>query len=323
MPILFRDYETRSELLLKTVGAWIYSIHASTDVWCCAYAVDDEPIQLWTPADPVPTEWAEAAHNPGWLVASFNDYFERLIERHVMAARYGWPQIPIERHRCLQASALALALPATLSGVAQALQLEQRKDEVGQRIMLKMARPRRPRAGEDPAGIYWFDDPERRAQLYVYAKQDIATARAIYHHIGFLPPEEQAHWLLDARINDRGIYLDRKLLDAAIQIAKTAQRDINVELQTITEGTITTINQPKLKEWLAAHGCEVTDLQKQTLQKAVFTAELPEVARRVIALRLDGAHAAASKLQTMRNWMAPDGRVRGCFRYHGRAPGVA
>jgi DNA polymerase bacteriophage-type len=44
MAILLRDYETRSQLLLKAVGAWRYSTHASTDAWCCAFAVDDGPI---------------------------------------------------------------------------------------------------------------------------------------------------------------------------------------------------------------------------------------------------------------------------------------
>ena len=43
----------------------------------------------------------------------------------------------------------------------------------------------------------------------------------------FCLPEEQAHWLLDATINDRGIHLDRKLLDAAIEIAEAAQREID------------------------------------------------------------------------------------------------
>ena len=49
MPILLRDYETRSQLLLKAVGSWKYSTHATTEVLCCAYAVDDGPIELWIP----------------------------------------------------------------------------------------------------------------------------------------------------------------------------------------------------------------------------------------------------------------------------------
>ena len=97
------------------------------------------------PGDPIPPAFTEAAKNPDWLVSAFNNSFERLIERHIMAPRYSWPEIPIERHRCLLASALSLALPASLSGVAGALQLEQAKDPVGRRVMLQMSRPRKAR----------------------------------------------------------------------------------------------------------------------------------------------------------------------------------
>ena len=65
----------------------------------------------------------------------------------------------------------------------------------------------------------------------------------------------------------------------------------------------------------------LSDLQKPTLQKALIRAELPPAARRLMELRLDGAHAAALKLTTMRNWMVEDDRIRGAFRYHGASTG--
>src|SRR6516225_4544286 len=102
MPILFRDFETRSTLDLRDVGAWRYTTHSSTDVWCCAYCVDDGPVELWLPGNPIPDQFTEAANNPDWLVCAFNDAFERLVEPYIMAPRYGWPLVPIERHRCLQ-----------------------------------------------------------------------------------------------------------------------------------------------------------------------------------------------------------------------------
>ena len=127
---------------------------------CCAYCVDDGPIKLWVPGDPIPPEFIEAAQNPNWLVHAFNDGFERRIEQHIMGPRYGWPIIPVERHRCSQAAALALALPAELKGVAHALKLSEQKDD-SQALMLQMAKPRRPRKDEDPSKTYWYDDAER------------------------------------------------------------------------------------------------------------------------------------------------------------------
>src|SRR5215472_1004068 len=196
MPVLFHVFETRSVLDLSEVGAWRYSTCAQTDVWCCAYAIDDGPIELWIPGDPISPAFIEAAHNPNWTTSAFGDHFERLITQHIMI-RYDWPMVPIERRRCSQAAALALSLPAKLGSVARVLDLQHQKDDSGRRAMLQMAQPRKPRKDEDPEGRYWFDDPERREQLYAYCKNDVAIERALHHRIEGLIPSEQAQWQLD------------------------------------------------------------------------------------------------------------------------------
>jgi DNA polymerase bacteriophage-type len=180
--VLHRDCETKSTLDLRDVGAWRYATHTTTDVWCYAYAVDDGPINIWKPGDPVPPEIITTAdENSDWSAAAFNDGFERLIEQHILAPRYGWPVVPIQQHRCLQAAALALALPARLESVAKALSLTQQKDAEGHKLMMQMARPRRPRRGEDPNGIYWFGDPERIRRLHEYCRQDVNVERELFY----------------------------------------------------------------------------------------------------------------------------------------------
>ena len=124
--VLYRDIETRSKVSLKKVGAYKYATDPSTEVLCVAYAVDDGPVQLWLPGDPVPLEFLEAAADPSWVVCAHNDAFKSAIEQHVLARRYGFPTIPIERHRCTMAICLALGLPARLGAVANALELVNR-----------------------------------------------------------------------------------------------------------------------------------------------------------------------------------------------------
>ena len=58
--VLHRDYETRSRRDLKRDGTFKYAVDPSTEVLCCAYAVDDGPVQLWKRGDPVPPEFFEA-----------------------------------------------------------------------------------------------------------------------------------------------------------------------------------------------------------------------------------------------------------------------
>ena len=293
MPILHRDYETRSVADLKRVGAHVYAALATTDVWCCAYAVDDGDVQLWTPGMPVPVEFIEAARNHDWLVCAHNDAFERAIETHIMAPRYGWPLIP----------------------------LEQQKDAAGARLMKEMSRPRKHRVGEDPNGIYWVDDRKKLERLFEYCRQDIRTERALHERVGFISAAEQKVWELDAVINNRGIYLDGNLLDGALRIADGLEAEIGLEIAKLTGGAVTSISQTqRLIAWLSKHGVNVDDVRKPTLHKELLNGATPE-ARRVMELRLAGAHAAANKLSTLREWCGADGRVRGGLIYHGGATG--
>src|SRR5262249_12416356 len=126
--VLHRDIETRSRAILRTVGAQRYAADCSTEVLCICYAADSDAIKLWRPGDPVPQEFVVAAQSQNWIATAFNDAFETAIEKSIMSVRYGWPAIPIERHRCTQAACLALGLPAKLSAVADALELSHRKD---------------------------------------------------------------------------------------------------------------------------------------------------------------------------------------------------
>jgi DNA polymerase len=103
--VLHRDYETRSQATLKTIGTFKYAIDPTTEVLCCAYAVDDGPAQLWTPGDPIPAEFIEAATNPAWIVCAHGAHFEDAIERHVLHPGFGWPVFHIEQQRCTQAMA--------------------------------------------------------------------------------------------------------------------------------------------------------------------------------------------------------------------------
>ena len=320
--ILHRDIETRSTIDLTDVGTWRYAGDPNTGVWVVAYAVNDAPAQIWIPGQPIPEEFHIAARDPDWLIVAHNDAFERAIEERILAPQYGWPIVPLERHRCTMAMALASALPAALGTVAEVLELSARKDDQGARLMQQMARPRKPRAGEDPAGIYWHDDPEKLERLYAYCRQDVEVERELLHRLPPLANSEQALWILDATINQRGFHTDGALLEAASRIAAAAGQAVQDELIRITDGALTSTDQvAALLAWLGEHGCEVKDLRKPTLRHALRRKELDPVVRRVMELRLGAAHAAAAKIDTLLAWRDADSRVRGTLRFHGAGTG--
>jgi DNA polymerase len=321
MPVLVRDIETRSPLDLRVVGAFRYSADPRTEVLCVGYAIDAGPVKLWRPGEPVPAEWVEAARDPDWLVAAHNDAFETSIEAHILAPRHSWPLVPIERHRCTMAVALAHSLPASLEGAAKALGLRHQKDAKGRALMLQMSKPRRPRRGEDPRAVLWFNDLARLDRLYAYCRQDVEAERELLGRLRPLCPREQTIWELDARINQRGIAVDRKLAKAAQLIVDDALADLDREIAELTGGAVTKASQvARIAAWAATQGVEVSSLAKGELG-TVLAGKLPAPVRRVLGLRLEAAQASTKKLAALLASCGDDGRVRGSFIYHKASTG--
>jgi DNA polymerase bacteriophage-type len=320
--VLHRDYETRSCTVLRIAGTFKYATDPTTEVLCCAYAVDDEPVQLWTPSDPVPAEFVEAANNPNWIVCAHGAHFEDAIERHVLHPRFSWPVFPIEKQRCTQAMCLALGLPARLSAAAIALELGNRKDAAGERLMHQTSKPRRPHKDEDPTKVYWFEDAGRLQRLNEYCRQDVEVERELFTRLPPLSASEQALWELSSRINMRGFHVDRAFAQAARKILETAAPEIDAEITEITKGAVTTISQvARLLSWLREQGCDLDNLGRKTIEKQLQADDLSLQVRRALELRLGGAQAAVKKIDALLLRAGDDDRVRGSFRYHGAATG--
>jgi DNA polymerase len=293
----------------------------STEVLCVGYAIDDGSVALWVPGQSIPEAFIAAARDPDWLIVAHNDAFERAIEECLLAPRYNWPIVPIERHRCTMATALAAALPGKLDAAAAALGLETRKEVAGHRVMLAMAKPRRARKGEDPTGIHWRDDPERRQRLADYCRRDVELERDLYKRLPPLSDAEQQLWTLDAVLNRRGFHVDVRLAAAARAIVRQEQAAIDGRITRLTGGRITSINQTtKVLAFLVEHGHNVTSVTKRSVATLLAHQPTDEI-RQLLELRREGAQAAARKLDALLAGADSDHRLRGAFRFHGAATG--
>jgi DNA polymerase len=253
--VLHRDIEGYGVLDLRIVGAHRWAADPRSGVRCAAFAVNDGPVKLWKRGDPVPPEWFEAANNMDWRAAAHNDPYESVAEQYILHPRHRFPLIPPERHICTQAAALALGLPAKLSRLADALELANRKDAAGEKLMLQMAKPRKRRKDETGESPVYFDDPERLARLYAYCKQDVEVERELYNLLRALTSSEHELWVLNSKINDRGFHVDRGFAEAGRKIAQAAAPEIDAELAEITGGAVAGINQiAKLLKWLQERG---------------------------------------------------------------------
>src|SRR5262249_60223579 len=134
--------------------------------------------------------------------------FQAAFDTPVLHPRLGWPVFPVGRQRCRQAMSLAVGLPARLSTAAIALELSNRKDAAGERLMHQTSKPRRPHKDEHPDGVYWFEDQERLDRLYAYCEQDVEVERELYSRLPPLSASEQSLWELSYKINARGFRVD-------------------------------------------------------------------------------------------------------------------
>lgn len=317
--VLHRDYETRSIVDLKKTGVYVYAQDADTSVWCCAFARDDEPADLWFPGDPCPPEFKEAAANPEWEVAAFNDNFEAQIEQYIMSVRFGWPVIPIERHRCIMAQCMAMALPGNLEDAAAALRSPILKDAAGARLMKKMMKARKILAD---GTIIWWDEPENIQRLGAYCVTDVEAEREVDKRTFRLSPAEQRLWILDQRINARGVYVDKPLCEATIDVVDKIKEQLDREMAAVTEHGVTgCTNRNQMVGWLRDKGLDVESIAKDQVDEMLARGDLKPNVRRALELRREGAKVSVAKVDALLNGLSDDGRNKGLLQFHAASTG--
>jgi DNA polymerase bacteriophage-type len=306
---LHLDFETQSDLDIWDVGAWAYAAHPSTSILCMAYALDDGPITVTTPLEMA--EWVTRLGAMDVTVCAHNSFFERCIWHHQIHKKLGFPDIPADKWDCTLARSAVMGLPKGLAKVAIALNLKNKKDETGRRIMLRCCK-----------GKHDVSEADMR-ELKKYCAQDIAVERELDEVLAPLSDIERKVWLLDQQINWRGIEIDKEAVTRAIALTEEHSKLLTEELVRITAGEIDTGSQVKrIREWLKSEwDIDVPDITKETVTKLLADPATPPVARRVIAIRMQLARSSVSKYLAMRDSLQDDTRIRDTLQYHAAATG--
>ena len=127
-----------------------------------------------------------------------------------------------------------------------------------------------------------------------------------------------AGYIIDQTINDRGVPVDDKLVRAVLDQIPEIKEALQQQADELTGGEVKLSAPLQIKKWiLKTYGLELKDTRKDTLTQAIEES-IPEGAKELIGLRLAFAKTSASKFQAFeRASMA--GRVRGMFNYLGAA----
>jgi DNA polymerase len=308
--MVYWDDETFSAVNLKERGAHNYAADPSTGVHFFCFAVDDGDVQTWRPGDAVPEPFA----NPGdYKFIAHNWLFENAILRHVLIPRYGFKPIPWENQDCAMRLALASAYPAELGLCCEALGLPYKKDPAARAAMLRLAKPpaKKPK---DPA------QRERDLVLLLErCKRDVEATRAV-HRSPLLRalPQERAQLILDARVNETGMCSNVPFLEAIRDLSAKERNAVNVRLNELTEGDITSADQvARIKEALAARGHSMPSLGKRAVA-AALKQDPDAYVFELLRLRQQASHASVRTAKRLLGYSDPtDRRIRGALRFCG------
>lgn len=332
LSICLGDFETASACDLAEAGAWRYAEDPTTEIICFCFAQElNETPMVWTPADGRDSEVGRAllalVLDPDVIFIAHNCQFEKAIWRRIMVEQLGWPDIPNSRWHDTMAVCAMKVLPQKLDRAAVVLRLSQEKDLEGSRLTKALSRPNK------KTGMYDRSEGTLK-RVYQYCQQDIRSEFELHRRVGWLTPGERKVWLLDQRINERGVKLDQDFIRQARLIVDRATIPLAQEFRQITGVNFS--QGAKILEWLKGEGVHLPNMQKQTLADILGehdddedpedflraeVQDLPDHVRRALHIRQLVGSASVKKLGRMEASVGSNGRTRGVLQYHGAGPG--
>lgn len=328
MRYVVADFETASRCDLQKQGAWKYAQDMSTFVLCLSLKVvtDNRPApsrvlderQLHA-RDP---ELMELANDPTVIFVAHNASFEQAMWKYHLVPM-GYPELPPERWHDTMAVAGMKALPLGLDALVQALELPVKKDMDGHRLMLTMCKP-------DRIGGWSQHNDFNLDRLKEYCAGDTEAQYGVYVSTMGLGPSERHTWVLDQRINQRGIKIDKEFVGACIDVLDQVRVPMTERFRELTG--LRPTQREKVLNWVNDQGVPLGDMKKATLDAILdpddefgiedFAEPLPYHVHEVLTLRRSLASSSVSKLRRMLECASDfDGRVRYSTQYHGARTG--
>lgn len=312
------DIESFSDVDLTKCGVYKYASASDFEVILFAYSVDGGPVRQVDLAcgEKIPAEIIAALEDDTVTKWAFNANFERVCLSRYLGYPTGDYLMP-DSWCCSMVWAAYLGLPLSLEGVGTVLGLEKQKLTEGKNLIKYFCQPCAPtksnggRTRNLPA-----DAPEKWEAFKNYNIRDVEVEMAIQARLSNYPVPESVweEYHLDQEINDRGIMIDRELVDQALLIDARSKSDLMARLQAMT-GLDNPNSVQQLKGYLADRGIEADSLGKKEVAAMIKT--VPGDIAEVLSLRLQLAKSSVKKYQAMRNSACEDDRCRGMFFFYG------
>ena len=312
------DLETYSEIDIAKCGSFRYIDDESFEILLLGYAFDDEPVTVidLTADEEVPADFLAALYDPEVTKTAWNCAFERFgLWKHF--GRY----CPPEQWSDTMILSAVCGLPLGLGEAGKALRLEadEAKDREGKALIRYFCSPCRPtKVNGGRTRNLPQHDTDKWGLFIEYNRQDVVAERTIRKRLLRWEPDSLEHrfWCLDARINERGMCVDRELVHNAIAMDARYKAELTKQAVTIS-GLENPNSVAQIKQWLLEQeGIEVPSLNKKVVAEVVSQLN-GERAKQFMALRARLAKSSTKKYEAMERSACADAHIKGCFQFYG------
>lgn len=308
------DIETYSDVDLISCGVYKYSSSPHFEILLIAYSVDDKEtvcIDVANGEEP-PKEFMEMLLDDTVTKTAFNANFERTC----FSNYYQYSFRP-EAWRCTAVQAAMLALPLSLEGVGEVLGLDKQKMTEGKELIKYFCSPcKATKSNGGRTRNLPKDAPEKWGQFKTYCIRDVDVEKQIRQRLAKfpIPKREQEIYCLDQRINDRGIMVDRNLVNHAVACDLLYKETATARAYELT-GLENPNSVSQLKFWLKEKGLEVDSLAKDTVKDLSMKAEGD--VQEVLKLRLATSKTSVKKYEAIDRSVCAENRVHGLLQFYG------
>jgi DNA polymerase len=198
-----------------------------------------------------------------------------------------------------------------------------KKDHRGAQLIRLLSIPQADGEFREDAGLM--------AEMVAYCEQDVRAMRAVSQAMRPLSSDELLDYHVNERINDRGVLVDAPLCRAAVEYAADETIEIQQIVHEVTEGAITSVRSPKMREWVLERvGPEAKKLmwtgEKYSIDKTVRANllamenhdEIPAHVADVIQCASDLWSSSVAKFSRLASLAdEEDHRIRGAFVFAG------
>lgn len=308
------DIETYSSNDLTNCGVYKYVEAPDFTILLFAYSVDGSPVQCVDMAqgETLPAEVFDALTDQAITKTAFNAAFERIC-----ISKYFGFEKPLDpaQWRCTMVRAARMGLPLSLGQCGEVLKLEAGKMQEGKTLIRYFSVP-----GKNGRHLP-SDAPDRWEVFKKYNIRDVEVEQQILQKVRRLesPEFDEELYTADQEINDRGVMIDRVLVDAAARFDTEYKAQLFAEAQQLTG-----MENPNSTTQIKTYINKITGITIQSLNKKNFDDLEKQLtywpkAQRVLAIRREMGKTSNMKYSAMQNCVCADERIHGLLQFCGAA----